>query len=169
MPGTQRTQRTYPRYVTREEFEKMFPHRVALTNPRDYVLFLCVFSLWLRNTEARTLRLKHFKQVKEVKEAEEADGDVYLEVRGKGAKDRTVWVPPEVWEMIQRYAKSQGIRKSDWLSPPGRAGPSRRGTSRSCAVGMRGPPGSRTGRGYIPTPCATDSAWRWPSRASPRR
>ena len=61
MPGTQRTQRTYPRYVTREEFEKMFPPRVALTNPRDYVLFLCMFSLGLRNTEARTLKLGQFK------------------------------------------------------------------------------------------------------------
>jgi len=58
---THRAGCTYPRYVTREEFEKMFPPRVALNNPRDYVLFLVMFSLGLRNTEARTLKLGQFK------------------------------------------------------------------------------------------------------------
>jgi integrase/recombinase XerD len=131
-PAGKRRGRVLPRFLTPEEAEKL----LAQVNPKSVT--------GLRNQAALLLMLRAGLRVSEVAQLHLSDLDLRerrLTVRrGKGAKDRTLYLDQQTAEALGKWLALEKRPKSQWLLPTVQTG--RRGVGVSQA-------GAQIGRRYL--------------------
>lgn len=100
--------------LTNDELSGMLSE-ARINNYRDYVMLALMARCGLREAEVVEIRVADFRS--------EDYGDserIYLKVKGKGEKIRSVAVAPDLWELVQRFVMAGGksfASRGDQRSP----------------------------------------------------
>jgi integrase/recombinase XerD len=90
--------RHLPRDVSDETVSKLL---AVVDHPRDLVIFMLMVKASLRVAEVVDLQLSDLQQ------PDETTGLARLRVRGKGDKDRVVWLTPEVLNQVHNWLQTR--------------------------------------------------------------
>lgn len=86
-----------PRDVSEPEIERLFAH---IAHSRDKAMFRLMLDVGLRVEEVAQLRVSDLM-------ADNNDGMRRLRVRGKGSKERFVWLAPETVQIVQSWLEQR--------------------------------------------------------------
>ncbi len=82
-------------------------NRTTKAGRRDYALIMITLHMGLRCSETLSIRVEQFKEM---------DGRICVVFRGKGEKERIIWVNNDLQGALESYSKDRG-KAPGWLFP----------------------------------------------------
>lgn len=87
----------------RDEIEEML--KKAKDNQRDYLLLKMMFNTGTRRDEIGNIKWNDFMKI---------DGEWYLNVKGKGRKQRLIWINEDLVELLKGWEYGFKLGESEW-------------------------------------------------------